>query len=265
MGVQKDFRELLRGSVPATRALIPCLYWGHQSPSLPCRGQLRPVMACASLFILPFLSSISDFFTLPSKPGPLPRPNPTCTSPTWCGDGATVSFSACKPSRCPLTPRPRTTGHYVSDGGKRPSQGVQSPLRGTISAGRHTDARAANSPGSKSLAKKPLTFPCSNLFGHFWEFQRNNRTLLTKLSPTCSSNPSDKDMDSLKSPAPSLLSPSNIVFQPKWVCHHFRVTLYLNCSQWGHQLLISLHTKLCFCLYFKKQQHKQKKSKRINH
>ena len=131
------------------------------------RSQHRPMMSCASLFILPLLSSISDFFTLSSKPGPLPWPNLTRTSPTWCGDGATVSFSACKPFRCPLAPRPRTTGRCVSDRGKRPSRGVQSALRGTISAGRRVDARAANSPGSKSLANKTLTFPCSNLFGHF--------------------------------------------------------------------------------------------------
>lgn len=141
-----------------------------QSTSVPIAahgGQHRPIMSCASIFILPLLSSISDFLTLSSKPGTFPQPVSTHTSPTWCRDGATISFSACKPFRCPLTPRPRTTGQYVSDGGKCPSQGVQSPFRGTISAGWCADARATNSPGSKSLANKILTFPCSNLFGHF--------------------------------------------------------------------------------------------------
>lgn len=73
----------------------------------------------------------------------------------------------------------------VSDGGECPIQGIQSPLRGTMSAGWRVDARATHSPGSKSLANKTLTFPCSNLFGHLREFQRNNRTWVTKPSPTC--------------------------------------------------------------------------------
>lgn len=53
------------------------------------------------------------------------------------------------------------------------------------SAGRRVDARATPSPGSKSLANKTITFPCSNLFGHCWEFQRNKRTSVTQPSPTC--------------------------------------------------------------------------------
>lgn len=170
--------------------------------------------SCASLY-LTLLSSISDFFTLSSKPEPLPWPKLTPTSPTWYGDGATVPSSACRPFRCPLTPGPRTTRRYVSDGDKCPSPGVQSLPRGTVSAGCCADARATNSPGSKSLANKTLTFPCSNLFGHFWEFQRKDRTLVTKPSPTRLHNTCDKDTDSLKSPVPSLLSPSNTMCTSK--------------------------------------------------
>lgn len=145
-------------------------------------------MSRAPWFILPLLSSITDFFTLSGKPGPLPQPNPALTSPAWCGDGATASFSACEPSGCPLTPHPRTRGRMGLVEAGVPSK-ASSPHSEPMSAGQRLDARATHSPGSKSLANRALTFPWSNSFDHFWECQRNNRTSVAKPSPTCLNSP----------------------------------------------------------------------------
>lgn len=83
-----------------------------------------------------------------------------------------------------------------------------------------------HSPGSRSLANKTLTFPCCNLFGHFWECQRNNRTSVTQPSPTCLSSPCYSMMISNHlslhccHQVASCSNPSDF--------HHFRVTLCLS-------------------------------------
>lgn len=147
---------------------------------------------------------------------------------------------------------------------KCPIQGVQSPLRGTMSAGWRVDARATHSPGSKSLANKTLTFPCSNLFGHFWEFQRNDGTLVTKPSPTCLNSPCCSRTGIVWNHLSFHCSHQVTSCQTKVTFSSVQGHFVLNCSQWGHQLFLTLHTKLYFCLYFKQLEHKHK-AKRISH
>lgn len=171
---------------------------------------------------------------------------------------------------CPWTfwvsshPTSKDHGQNASDGGRCPIQGVQSPLRGTMSAGQRLDARETHSPGSKSLANTTLTFPCSNLFGHFWGFQRNDRTLVTKPSPTCLNSPCCLRTGIVWNHLTLHCCHQVTSCQTKVTFSSFQGCFLLNCSQWGHQLFLTLHTKLYFCLYFKQLEHKHK-AMRISH
>lgn len=219
-----------------------------QRLSSSCSGYctiLFPMMSLASWFILPLMGSITDFSTFSAKPGPLPSQTQLSPLPPGVGMGFLFCLWTFWVSSQP------TSQNHGCDGGKCPIQGIQSPLRGTSQLASTWMPEQSLTREQKSgqqntnLSLVQLVWPFLRMPEKQQDISYTSFTYLFE-QPLLFSGRGD-----LKSPVPPLLSPSSIMFKPKWLFHHFRVTLCLAASREAISFFLTLHIISYFCLYFK--------------
>lgn len=115
-------------------------------------------------------------------------------------------------------------GQDGSGGGRCPIQGIQSPGRANVSwpaPGCQTNSLTREQKSGQentNLSLEQLVWP-------FLRIPKKQQDISCKTFPYLFEQP--MLFNDLKSPVPSVLSPSSITFKPKWLFHHLRITLCL--------------------------------------
>lgn len=180
-------------------------------------------MSRAPWFILPLLSSITDFFTFwQARTASPAKPSSHLSCLVW---GWSHSLLFCLWTFWVSSDAPsKDQGPDGSGGGRCPVQGIQSPFRANVSwsapgcQSNSLTREQKSGQQSTNLSLEQLVWP-------FLRMPKKQQDIGCKTFTHLFEQP--VLFNDLKSPVPSVLSPSSIMFKPKWLFHHVRVTLCL--------------------------------------
>lgn len=167
----------------------------------------------------------SLFSSLSGKPGPLPWPNPTLTSPTRCEDGATASFSACKPLGV-LSPKEQRQVSHPRHSVPTERHNVSWPGRGCQSNSLTREQKSGQQ--NTNLSLQQLVWP-------FLRIPKKLHQLQSLHPPVWTAHVIQwQGWSEITCPFTVFIKLHHV--QTQVTLSSFQGHFVLNCSQWGHQV-----------------------------